>query len=105
MKSVVWSTLAFFVLWAPASALGDGTLNFYNWGDYTNPELLKKFTLETGIQVMNLEAGGVDFAIDEFNADLVSEDMLAQVNAAKDAIISGDLVVHDYTTDSSCPAF
>ncbi len=51
MKSLVWSTLAFFVLWAPASAIGGGTLNFYNWGDYTNPELLKKFTLETGIQV------------------------------------------------------
>lgn len=33
----------------PANAAGE--LNFYNWGNYTNPELLKKFEKETGIKV------------------------------------------------------
>ena len=30
---------------------GDKVINFYNWGDYIDPELLKEFTKETGIQV------------------------------------------------------
>ncbi len=42
--------MLFFSLVA-APLFAGGTLNFYNWGDYTNPELLKKFTRDTGIQV------------------------------------------------------
>jgi basic membrane protein A len=41
--------------------------------------------------------------MDEYNADLVSADMLAAVDAARAAIISGDIVVHDYMSDNSCP--
>ena len=59
--------------------------------------------LETGIQVLGLESEGVDFAVDEFNAELLSEDMIAAVNAAKDQIIAGELSVHDYTSDDTCP--
>jgi len=33
----------------PASA--EGQLNIYNWGDYINPEVLTRFTEETGIKV------------------------------------------------------
>ncbi|ALE02023.1 BMP family lipoprotein [Candidatus Pseudothioglobus singularis] len=55
----------------------------------------------------NWEAGfsvnGVGAAMDEYNADLVSADMLAAVDAARAAIISGDIVVHDYMSDNSCP--
>ncbi len=29
----------------------EGALNLYNWGDYINPGILKKFTEETGIEV------------------------------------------------------
>ncbi len=32
-------------------AQAEGTLNLYNWGNYTNPELIEKFTAETGIAV------------------------------------------------------
>lgn len=61
--------------------------------------------LETGIVVMDLAAGGVGFALDEHNADLISDQMQEAVEAAKAAIIAGEITVHDYRTDSSCPAF
>ena len=60
--------------------------------------------LETGVQVMSLANGGVGYALDAFNAPLVSDDMEARVNAASRAIAAGDLAVHDYVTDDTCPA-
>jgi len=61
--------------------------------------------LETGIVVMDLAAGGVGYALDEHNADLISDQMQEAVEAAKAAIIAGEIAVHDYRTDSTCPAF
>ena len=60
--------------------------------------------LETGVFYMGVENGGVDYAMDEFNADLVTEDMKAAVEDAKAKIASGDLEVHDYTSDNVCDA-
>ncbi len=60
--------------------------------------------VETGINVMGLSNGGVGYAVDEFNEALLTEDMIAEVEAAAAAIASGELVVHDYTSDDSCPA-
>jgi len=59
--------------------------------------------LETGVVLMNLASGGVGYALDEYNADLISAEMEAAVEAARAAIIAGDLAVHDYRTDDSCP--
>ena len=60
--------------------------------------------LETGVVVMNLASGGVGYAMDENNAALVTAEMQAAVDAAAAKIASGELVVHDYTSDDSCPA-
>ena len=60
--------------------------------------------LEPGIRVMDLAAGGVDVAIDENNADLVTAEMQAAVDEARAAIASGEITVHDYMTDNTCPA-
>ncbi len=59
--------------------------------------------LETGFNVMGLANGGVGYALDEHNASLVSDDMKAKVDAASAAIASGELAVHDYMSDDSCP--
>jgi basic membrane protein A len=59
--------------------------------------------LESGAITLNLANEGVGYAMDEYNADLVSTDMVAAVDAAKANIISGDLAVHDYMSDNSCP--
>jgi len=59
--------------------------------------------LEAGFNVMGLGNGGVGYAMDEHNASLVSADMQAAVEEASAKIASGELVVHDYMSDDSCP--
>lgn len=60
--------------------------------------------VEPGINAMGLENGGVGFALDEHNEALVSDEMKAQVEEAIAKIASGDIKVHDYTSDETCPA-
>ncbi len=62
-------------------------------GDWTN-----------GFEVLGLAEGGVDWALDENNEALITDEMRAAVDAAKAAIIAGDVVVHDYMGDNTCPA-
>ncbi len=59
---------------------------------------------ETGFNVMGLNNEGVGFAMDDNNASLVSADLLAEVEGVKAGIISGEISVHDYMSDESCPA-
>ncbi len=61
--------------------------------------------LGAGVQVMGLDNEGVGFSMDENNADLVTPEMVAAVEEAKAQIIAGDIMVHDYTSDGSCPAY
>jgi basic membrane protein A len=60
--------------------------------------------LETGFNVMGVGNGGVGYALDEFNAELITAEMQAAVDEAAAAIAAGELTVHDYTSDESCPA-
>ncbi|MCA0272089.1 MAG: BMP family ABC transporter substrate-binding protein [Proteobacteria bacterium] len=61
--------------------------------------------LETGkVMVMDLKAGGVDYALDDNNKALVSDDMKAKVDEAKSKIISGEIKVHNYMSDETCPS-
>ncbi len=59
--------------------------------------------LKPGINVMDLKAGGVDYAMDENNAALVTAEMKAAVDAAAEKIKSGEIAVHDYMADNACP--
>jgi spermidine/putrescine transport system substrate-binding protein len=43
-------------------------LNIYNWGDYTNPELIKKFEAETGIDVTVTDFDSNDTALAKVKA-------------------------------------
>ena len=60
--------------------------------------------LEAGFNVMGIANGGVGYAMDENNASLVTDEMKASVEAAAAKIASGELSVHDYMSDDSCPA-
>jgi basic membrane protein A len=55
-----------------------------------------------GITALGLKEGGLDYAMDEHNARLVSADMKARVEAARADIVSGQLKVVDYTVANSC---
>jgi basic membrane protein A len=60
--------------------------------------------LAPGVNVLDLKAEGVGYAMDENNAALVTPEMQAAVDAAAEKIKSGELVVHDYMSDNTCPA-
>jgi basic membrane protein A len=55
-----------------------------------------------GIASLGLAEGGVDYALDEHNAKLVTAAMKAKVDAAKADIVSGKLKVVDYMAANAC---
>lgn len=59
--------------------------------------------LPNGFNVLGLAEGGIDYALDDNNKDLVTAEMQAAVDAAKAKIIAGEIVVHDYMSDNTCP--
>ncbi len=60
--------LASVIALAAGAAAAEGTLALYNWGDYINPEVLTKFTEESGIAV----------TLDTYSSN---EEMLAKIQA------------------------
>ena len=56
----------------------------------------------SGVHILGLAEGGIDWAVDEYNETLVSG-FAAEVDQARQDIIAGKIKVHDYTTDNSCP--
>ncbi|NKX37880.1 BMP family ABC transporter substrate-binding protein, partial [Rhodobacteraceae bacterium R_SAG4] len=59
--------------------------------------------LEVGKVTLDLSDDGVGYAMDEYNAELITDEMQASVEEAKAQIIAGDIKVHNYTSDDSCP--
>ncbi len=59
---------------------------------------------ETGVQVLGLAENGVGYAVDENNQDLLTDEMVAELEEAKAKIVSGEIEVHNYMSDESCPA-
>jgi len=58
----------------------------------------------TGVEVMGLAEDGVGYALDDHNEALLTPEMIEAVEAAREKIISGEIDVHNYMTDDSCPA-
>lgn len=71
---------------------------------YNSLKAMQDGTWQAGFQALGLAQGGVDWALDEHNEALITEEMKSAVEAAKKAIIAGDIKVHDYMSDNSCPA-
>lgn len=60
--------------------------------------------VETGFNAMGIANEGVGYALDEFNAELITAEMAQMVDAAAVKIAAGELAVHDYSSDETCPA-
>ncbi|MEM6888353.1 MAG: BMP family ABC transporter substrate-binding protein [Pseudomonadota bacterium] len=60
--------------------------------------------LETGVFTLGLAEEGVGYALDDNNAPLVSDDMKASVDDARQKIIDGEIEVVSYYANDSCPA-
>ncbi len=58
--------------------------------------------VKPGISVLGLKEGGVDYALDDDNAKLVTPDMKKKVEAIKADIISGKIKAADYMADNAC---
>jgi basic membrane protein A len=63
----------------------------------------KNGSFSGGLQLLGLKEGGVDYAMDDNNKDLVTAEMKEAADKAKQEIIDGKIAVHDYTTDNNCP--
>ena len=59
--------------------------------------------VETGVFTMGLSDEGVGYALDDNNAPLITSEMQAMVDEARQQIIDGDLEVTAYYTNDSCP--
>jgi basic membrane protein A len=60
--------------------------------------------VETGVFTMGLAEEGVGVAMDDNNAALVSDDMKAAVDKARQDIIDGNIAVVSYYENDNCPA-
>ncbi|WP_424985949.1 BMP family lipoprotein [Microbulbifer sp. S227A] len=60
--------------------------------------------VETGVFTMGLAENGVGYALDDNNAELVSDEMKAAVDEARQKIIDGEINVVSYYENDSCPA-
>jgi basic membrane protein A and related proteins len=58
--------------------------------------------VQPGVTALGLKEGGVDLAMDEHNAKLVTAAMRARLDAARVEIVSGKLKVIDYTVAMRC---
>ena len=66
MKRLLTATALLLATTGLASA--EGTLQLYNWGNYTSPELLAKFEQETGIKVTVTDYDSNDTALAKIEA-------------------------------------
>jgi basic membrane protein A len=58
--------------------------------------------VKPGTSALGLKEGGVDVAIDEHNAKLVTADMKKRVDTARADIISGKIKVIDFMVNNAC---
>jgi basic membrane protein A len=56
-----------------------------------------------GVQTLGLAEEGVGWALDENNESLITDEMEAAVAQAAGRIVAGEVSVHDYRADSTCP--
>ena len=60
-------------------------------------------TFKPGLTILGLAEDGVGYSVDEHNQALLTEDMKAKADDLRAKIISGEITVHDYMADSTCP--
>ncbi|MBO6814953.1 MAG: BMP family ABC transporter substrate-binding protein [Rhizobiaceae bacterium] len=58
---------------------------------------------ETGVRILGLAENGVGWALDENNEKLITDEMKTAIDSASAEIVAGDISVHDYRSDNTCP--
>src|SRR5262245_17156153 len=69
MKSILKACVfGLGLMMGAATALADGDLNIYNWGDYTSPDLIKKFEQTYNVKVTVTDYDSNDTALAKIRA-------------------------------------
>ncbi len=63
-------------------------------------EMNGKFT--SGLQVVGLKENGVDWALDEYNRPLLSDEDIQKVKEIRAKIVAGEIKVHNWEDTNSC---
>jgi len=63
----------------------------------------KEGKFSSGVKILGIAEGGVDWSEDNNNAPLITADIKSAIEAARADILSGKVSVHNYETTSSCP--
>ena len=87
---------------APGSVL-TSMLKRVDVAAYETMKAASEGKFEAGVFTLGLAEGGVDWALDENNKDLITDEIKAAVEKAKADIISGAVKVHNYEDDKNCP--
>ncbi|MGH6946476.1 MAG: hypothetical protein ACREDZ_04035 [Kiloniellales bacterium] len=69
---------------------------------YEGFQAARSVTWQAGFRALGLAEQGVDWALDEHNAALIDEARRAEVEAARQAIVAGEITVHNYMSDNAC---
>lgn len=70
---------------------------------YENFDAAREGQWQPGVQVLGLAEGGLDWVIDEHNEALITPEMEEAAHAAEEAIIGGEIKVHDASAEGPCP--
>ena len=95
MMSALAASTRFFIS-------GVTSLALFSSSATSTPPSFRPNEATPGVTALGLAEAGVDYALDEHNAKLVSADMKKKVDAAKADIIGGKIKVIDYMTASAC---
>ena len=57
----------------------------------------------SGVENLGLAEGGIDYVAEEKNANLLTDEIQSAVEEAKQKIVDGEIEVHNYESDQSCP--
>ena len=60
-------------------------------------------TFKPGLTILCLEGDFVDYAVDEHNESLITAEDRAALDELKAKLVAGEIELHDYTTDNTCP--
>ena len=63
----------------------------------------KNDAFTSGVKILGVAEGGVDWALDDNNKPLITADIKAAIDSARADILSGKVKVHDFLTDMNCP--
>lgn len=74
MKTYLIATTA--LLGSTFGAYAEGQLNLFNWGNYTSPEMIAKFTEQTGIDVTITDYDSNTTALTKVEADASGFDLI-----------------------------